>query len=137
MKIFLDSNIFLRFFTPEDANMYQECGSLIKEIESAMHQPYVSAIVILECGYVLKKLYKFSPKRVEEAIETILSMRNLTVIESTDTKRAFALHRKTHVKFSDCLITTQVPVRATLVTYDRDFAKLPGLIAHTPKEVIV
>lgn len=136
MKIFLDSNIFLRFFTPEDAKTYQECGRLIKEIEVGSHQPYVSAIVVLECGYVLQKLYKFSSKQVEQAIETVLSMRNLTVIETTNTKRAFAFHKKTHVKLSDCLIARQVPAGVTLVTYDREFSKLPGLTVRTPKEII-
>lgn len=136
MKIFLDSNIFLRYFTPEDKNSYEECSKIFHAIEIGTHQPYTSAIVTLECSYVLKKLYTFSRNQVAGAIGTLLSMRNLTIVETTDTIRAFDLHQNTGIKFSDCLIATQVPKGVTLVTYDHDFAKLHGLIVQTPKEVL-
>lgn len=136
MRIFLDSNIFLRYFTPEHEVTYKECADVLKEIENGTHQPYISAIVVLECSYVLGKLYKFSVKEVADAINNMLSMRNLTVMDITDTRKAFNLHRSTRIKLGDCLIATQVPKGVVLVTYDRDFIKLPGLTVRTPKEIL-
>lgn len=135
MRIFLDSNIFLRYFVPEQTSMYEECESILRGIEDGIHQPYTSAIVVLECSYVLGKLYKFSSKLVVDAVQRMLSLRNLTIIEITDTRKAFAVHQATRMKLSDCLIATQVPKGVALVTYDRDFAKLPGLTVRTPKEI--
>ncbi len=135
MRLFLDSNIFLRYFVPEQAGMYEECEALFKGVQDGVHQPYISPIVILECSYVLTKVYSFPLKRVAGAIRTMLSLRNLTVIELTDTRKSFTVHQATRTKLSDCLIATQVPQGVTLVTYDRDFAKLP-VKAKTPKEVL-
>ena len=136
MRIFLDSNIFLRYFVPEQTSMYDECESILRGIENGIHQPYTSAIVVLECSYVLGKLYKFSFKLVADAIGRMLSLRNLTIIEITDTRKAFAIHQATLMKLSDCLIATQVPKGVTLVTYDRDFIKLPGVTVKTPRDIV-
>ncbi len=136
MRVFLDSNVFLRYFVPEQKSMYDECEGVLRGIENGAYQPYISAIVALECSYVLGKVYKFSSKLVVEAIQTMLSLRNLTVVEITDTRKACTIHQTTRVKLSDCLIATQVPAGVTLVTYDREFAKIPGLTVRTPKEIV-
>ena len=136
MRVFLDSNVFLRYFVPEQKSMYDECEAVLRGIEDGTHQPYISAIVVLECSYVLGKLYKFSSKLVTEAIQTMLSLRNVTIVEITDMRKAFAAYQATRMKLSDCLIATQVPEGVTLVTYDRDFTKLSGLAVHTPKDII-
>lgn len=68
--------------------------------------------------------------------EKIIAMRNMIVVDSSDSRRALAIWKKTRVKFTDCLIATQVPKGVALVTYDRDFAKLPGIIAKTPKDIV-
>lgn len=63
-------------------------------------------------------------------------MRQLTLIETTNTKTALGLLKKYRIKYGDCLIATQVPPKAILVTYDEDFAKIPGLKSQKPDEII-
>lgn len=129
-KVFIDSNVFLRFLTQDDKNKAADCASLFQLIENGAIRPYVSNIVILEIQFVLIKLYKFPKAKVMEDIDTILSLRNLTVIEKTNTKIALEIYTKHNIKYADCLISTQIPKGTRLVSYDEEFAKIKIIIAN-------
>lgn len=135
-KIFLDTNVFLRFFVPENEQIFQECSSLFASIKEGLLLPYTSDIVMLECYYVLTSFYKAKEVKVRDALLRIFAMRNMTIIEETHTKKALLLWQKTRVKYTDCLIATQVGDGMVLVTYDREFQKLPNLTIVQPSEVI-
>lgn len=136
MKLFLDTNIFIRFFVPEDQETHIQVRSLMEAFGQSRFRPYTSSFVLLECSFVLNRIYKFPDIRVQDCLEKIIFMRNMTIVDISNSKKALVMWKKTRVKFTDCIIATQVPAGVTLVTYDRDFAKLPGLTVRTPKEII-
>lgn len=135
MKILLDTNIFIRFFIPEDEEMHAVVRSLISACAAGTYSPYTSSFVLLECSFVLHRIYGFPFDRVQDCLEKVIALRNMVIVDTSDSKKALAMWKKTGVKFTDCLIATQVPKGVVLVTYDRDFAKLPGLTVRTPQEV--
>lgn len=136
MRIFLDTNIFIRFFTHDDEKMFDECKRLFTHIDQGKVIPYTSNIVLIEIVFILSRLYKFSKKEVEKGLEKVVTLRNLTLIESTDTKEALKLFESANIKLSDCYIATQVPKGVTLVTYDSDFRKISSIKSAGPKDVI-
>lgn len=136
MKVFLDTNIFIRFFVPEDEETHERVRSLIEKCGKGNFLPYTSSFVLLECSFILHRIYGFPDIRVQDCLEKIIAMRNMIVVDRSDTRRALEMWEKTRVKFTDCLIATQVPKGVILVTYDRDFAKLHGIIAKTPKDIV-
>ena len=71
-----------------------------------------------------------------DSINKILAIRNLTLIETTNTKDALKIHEKYGVKYPDCLIATQVPQGAKLVTYDEDFSKIEGILSFKPSSLL-
>lgn len=136
MKLFLDTNIFIRFFVPEDEETHAVVRSLIDACAAGTHSSYTSSFVLLECSFVLNRIYGFPFNRVQDCLEKIVALRNMVIVDTSDSKKALGMWKKTRVKFTDCLIATQVPKGVALVTYDRDFAKLPGIIAKTPKDIV-
>lgn len=136
MAIFLDANILLRYLVADHRELFEDCRALIITIQKGSLQPYVSSIVLLEVAYVLSSVYGVSRSAIVKDIATILDLRGLVIAEETHFRDAFALHQKTGVKLSDCLIATQVPEGVTFCTYDRDFAKLPKLRVATPKDIL-
>ena len=134
-KVFLDANVILRYVVADHEEPFEECRKLITSIRAGSIRPYISSIVLLEVAHVLYSVYKVPRSEIIKDIATILELRGLVVVEETNFREAFSLHQKTGVKLADCLIATQVPKGVALVTYDRDFAKLPGLTARTPKEI--
>ena len=89
----------------------------------------------MEILFILTRFYRFPQKKVLDAIKKILRLRNLTLIEKTDTPRALRMLAKYKVKYGDCLIATQIPKGVTLVSYDKDFDKL-GVGRKEPAELL-
>lgn len=133
-KLFLDTNIWLRFIL-EDNEQARDCRELITQIETGKWRVYTSTIVMLEINYVLSSVYKIKTVQVLDDLESILKTRNLTLIETTNFVTALKLNRRTRVKLSDCVIAIQVPKQMIFVSYDQDFKKLPVLLKN-PAELI-
>jgi len=134
--IFLDSNIFLRYFVPDNEEKYGHCVSLFKLIDLGTLRPYTSPLVLLECYFVLTRQYKFPNDRVARALVEIEAVRNMTMVNTIDTHQALKLWQKTGVKLADCLITTQVGKGIVLCTYDTEFKKFPFLRTAEPRDIL-
>lgn len=137
MKAFIETSIFIRFFAKDDEKKYEECVKLFNFIKEGKLTPYVSNIVILEILFVLTRLYKFTRSEVAKDLRRILLLRNITLIEKTNSKEALFLWEKHNIKYGDCLIATQIPKNTTIVTYDADFSKISSLSSKTPGEIKV
>ena len=128
--------MFVRYFTCDDEVKYKEVVRLYEKVSEGQIVPYVSSIVLLEVYFVLKSVYGFEKKKCIKAIEGIVGMRNCVVVEKTDTKLAMKYLVETGVKFSDCMIATQVPKNVKLVTYDEEFGKIKAINRMEVKELI-
>ena len=73
MKLFLDSNIFLRLLVPENQKFTSECQKIFKMVKDGTIIPYTSDIVIVEVSYVLNKLYKIEKSRIIEWQKDLLT----------------------------------------------------------------
>lgn len=135
-KVFLETSVFIRYFTQDNKEKHADCLKLFELIESGKIKPYTSNIVLLEIIFVLHRVYKFPKTEVLSAIGDLLKMRNLVLRERTDTRIALKYFADLNIKYADCLLATQIPAGATLVTYDSDFAKIPSVNLATPKEVV-
>ena len=135
-KIFIDTSLFIRFFTRDIEEKYNECKSLFERIEEGEFRPYTSSIVLLEIFFVLTRQYKFKTDLVRNAIEEVLQMRNLVLLEKTNMKRTLKFYDQYKIKFADCLIAAQLPAKTKLVTYDAEFKKIKSLDLVTPKDII-
>lgn len=135
-KIFIDTSIFIRFLTQDIPAKYSECEMLFKLVQDGKIKSYISNFVLFEIIFVLSRQYKFPKKRILQILSQILKIRNITVIEKTDTIEALKLYDQYNIKYGDCVITTQVPKGVILVTYDADFSKIPSLESKTPAELL-
>lgn len=135
-KIFVDTNIWLRFLVADQQEKYEACKQLISLNEEGNFRGYTSTIVLLELAYTLSFFYKISKKEIIADIRVILATRNLTLIEKTDFPKSLLLYQKYNAKLADCLIATQLPKDVILCTYDRDFKKIKAIVSLAPEEII-
>ncbi|MBI3103420.1 PIN domain-containing protein [Candidatus Daviesbacteria bacterium] len=135
MKIFIDTSVLIRFFTHDLPAKVEECEKIFEAIKEGKIKPYISNVVLMELIFVLTRQYKFKKDVVVKVLEDLLNIRNLTVIEKTNTKDALRFYKSSNIKYGDCLIATQVPQDVILVAYDKDFSKIPSLKSLTPAEV--
>ena len=134
-RYFLDTNVFLRYFLV-DSNQSPACNQLIQAVEEGELLVATSSIVLLELHFVLKKIYNFSAHELQTVMELVLSIRNLQLCETTDSKQSLEWHKKYGVKLADCLILSQVPAKAAFVSYDKEFDRFDHLERLTPEMVV-
>jgi len=135
-KVFIDTSVFVRFLTGDEQQKYKDCIKFFELVELGKLRPYTSNIVILEIQFVLVRLYNFPKEKVLADIRSLLSLRNLVLIEKSNTVGALALYKKHNIKYPDCLIATQVPKSSKIVTYDADFSKVENLSSVVPSEFL-
>lgn len=135
-KVFIDTNVILRFFLQDNEHMFAECEDFFTRIDRGELKSCTSSVVLLELVYVLTRTYRYSREEAVQLLKRVLSLRNISLIERTDTRRALEIWKQHGIKYGDCLIASQVPKNATLVTYDLDFAKLEGLNVTTPAQLV-
>ncbi len=133
-KIFLDSNIWLRYLLRVN-DQFESVEKLLKLIDEGNFLPYCSSMVIMEVIFVLTRLYKKSVDEVIQCVDAILKIRNIVILEKTDIEVAIAYYKKLKIKFSDCLIASQIAKNMILVTFDQDFSKIKEIKIQTPQEV--
>lgn len=131
-KVFIDTNVWLRYFLQDDQKQFLQTVQFFNEIEASKYKPYTSTIVLMEIYFVLKSLYKKRNEQVIHVFDIIHSLRNITILEKTQWDVALELLKETNVKLSDCLIASQIPSDMTLISYDQDFKKFKNLKQQTP-----
>ena len=124
MKVFLDSNIWLRLFLRDQEDQYNHSTQLFYAIDTGLFQPYTSSIVFMEVNYVLKSVYKLSTEEALKYLFTMKETRTLTVIEDTDITKALHYYKTHKVKFTDCLIASQLKSSLILVSFDEEMKKI-------------
>ena len=135
-KLFLDTNIWLRFILKDEEKQYSYVYNLLSQIEEGIFRVYISNIVLLEIYFVLLQLYKISQKDVLLYISNILKVRGITLIEKTNSIKAIQYCTKYNIKFADCLIASQISNEMLLVTYDDEFKKIREIKCITPDKIL-
>lgn len=136
MRVFLDTNVWIRYLAEDDPAKFASCQKLFILIEQGKIQPYASTIVLLEIYWTMRSLYHQAREELHAKIASILALRGFAIVEKTDFRAAFEMHLKTGVKLADCLIAAQIPKGVTLCTYDREFLKIPSIKTTTPEQLM-
>ena len=99
--VFVDTNVFLRFFVRDIESFYQKARDLFEKGESGKLKLETSDLVIAEIVWVLESYYDFSRSEIKEVIDTILETRNLKVANHSRVKEAVALYSAGKMDFID------------------------------------
>lgn len=130
MKYFIDTNIFLRFYINENKKVFREVSETIRQISKNKIEAVTSGVVLSEIVWVLGSFYKENKRSISKALDGVLNIKYLNIVDSYNYNYAVELYKKFNIKFIDCLIASipQIAAREwTIVSYDEDFKKLPVL----------
>jgi predicted nucleic acid-binding protein len=135
-KLFIDTNIWLRFLLADQKKQFEDCQKLFNLNEQGKIKIYTSTIVLLEIVFTLASFYQIKKAAIIADLKAILEARNLTLIEKTDFNKTLSLFEAYQTKLADCLIASQLPRDTLLCTYDQDFKKIKTLASLTPAEYL-
>jgi predicted nucleic-acid-binding protein len=124
---FIDTNIFLRPITKDNAKSAEECEFLFQKIKNGNINAFTSNLVLTEVFWVLKSVYKLKKQELTRILEAISKLKNLKINNRENFDKAVELYEKNNIKFIDALIASHPKIlnkEMTIISYDKDFDKL-------------
>ena len=122
--ISIDSSVLVRYVTRDDPG---QTRSATEFLEARSADPgYLTIGAFLETIWVLGRVYGYSPQQVEEVAANLLHVQQLEIGERAAIKRALATSGPGLADRVIHELGQQVGCEET-VTFDRHFARLPGV----------
>lgn len=138
MTLFIDTNIFIRSATFDSNVQSQQSIELLTLIHNGKYKSFTSSHVLAEFVWVLGSFYKYKKAQVNELLQSIHSIQNLSFINDVDESLAMVLFKENNVKYIDTLIASIPEIskrKCVVVSYDHDFDKL-GVKRLEPKDLL-
>jgi len=132
MRTFLDTNILLRYFEEMEVLV-----DFMKKVSSKKDTFFIPSLVLNEISWTLQRFYKVPKSKVIIFMESILAVDNFKVIYKYDFANALHLYKTVNIKLNDCLIWSFMEKDDQIVSFDKDFDKLPRIKRVEPKDLLV
>lgn len=120
--------MLVRFLTQDDPEQSRAAAELVENVLSAEQPGFISAVVLAETVWVLRRAYRATRAEIGEVVEGLLSTPALQVEHQSRVWLALKSFRAGAADFSDCLIArihAGVGCGRT-VTFDHRAARLAG-----------
>lgn len=126
MKIFVDTNIFLRFLLADHPRQSPACKKLFEKAAKGEVKLVTLPIVIAEIAWVLHSFYKEPFKEVAEKLRVILLFEGLDVSNRDALLLATQVFESKKIDFIDAYIASWIKSKnlAKVFSYDKDFDKI-------------
>ncbi len=99
--VFVDTNVFLRFFVRDVEAQYEKARALFEKAEAGKIKLETSELVIAEIVWVLESFYGFARKEIVEVLSTLLASRNLKIANHAKIAHAAGLYTAGNMDFID------------------------------------
>jgi len=129
MRKFLDTNIFLRYFTKDDEKKAYDVLELLKRIERNEEKVITSPLVIFEVIFTLQSYYKLPREQIKELLLTVLNLRGLKLPFKSVFEKAFEMFPQVNIPFADIFnyyFMVEEGIKE-IYSYDEDFDKFEGI----------
>ena len=132
--IFLDTNIFLRFYLRDAEDKAKRCKNLLQDVASGKERAMTSTMVIAEIVWVLERTYQRSRKEVTDFVMSLLALPHLVLKERRLVKAGIASYADQNIDFIDAYNAALMSSKGVTIiyTYDRHFARVPSVQARKP-----
>ncbi|MDR0653478.1 MAG: PIN domain-containing protein [Synergistaceae bacterium] len=103
-KYFVDTNVFLRFYTADDKQQQLEAQEIFFKARDGEIELFCGPPVFFEVAWVLRSRYKISNTDILDKLESMLTIPNLHVFDSDYVKQAIFLARESKQSYADAYI---------------------------------
>ena len=103
-RYFVDSNVFLRFYTADDPKQQAEAQEVFLKAKAGELVLFCGPPVFFEIAWVLNSCYKIPREEILDKLEAILAIPNLYVFDADYVKWAISLARENNQSYPDAYI---------------------------------
>ena len=129
-KLFVDTNVFLRFLTNDDPVKAKRAETLFRQATKGQIQLITSLLVIAEIIWTLESFYHLAKADIASKVETILNTPNLLCSETEMIVMALDLYVQENMDFIDAFHAYDLQAQglSQIATYDhKHFKRVPWL----------
>ena len=133
-KLFVDTNIFLRYLTGDDNVKYEHCLSMLKKTHEGKLVIATSNMVIAELIWTLQSYYKVPKADIIEKISLIVGEKHLIIPDKDIIAEALVIFGRKKVDYIDAYNAVFMRHHGmdTICSYDEDFDALEGVRRTEP-----
>ncbi len=126
MKRFIDTNLFLRYFTCDDEVKAKRVLALLQRAARGEEQLVTSPLVIFETIFTLEKFYKVPKDEIRELMLSILALKGLELHHRKVFEQAFDFYLAYSISFTDAFNAAFMEAKSVkeIYSYDKDFDKV-------------
>jgi predicted nucleic acid-binding protein len=131
MRVFVDANVFLRYFTLDDAGQHGRAARLFGEASQGDVDLVTGPPVLFEVAWTLQAAYGIPRERVLDVLSRILAFPGLHLTDAQLVERALQLARSANRDFADAYIAASAETGGVdaVATFNRkDLQRLGSVI---------
>ena len=102
--VFLDTNVFLRFFTIDDDGQHELATKLFRKARKGTISLITGPPVLFEIAWTMRAAYKQPNEKILTVIEAVIALPGITLTDRNVVERALSLARNTGREFADAYI---------------------------------
>lgn len=121
----VDTNVVVRYLVGDHAEQSEKARELF--LNEAV---WISATVLLETAWVLRKAYRYRPDQIAWSFKLMAGRSTVTLQDPEALSRAFDWMRR--MDFADALHLAQAGQVEALLTFDRDFVRAAADVEAIP-----
>lgn len=119
-KIFVDSNVFLRFFTRDDRGQHEQAFNLFTKADEGLIDIVTGPPVLFEIAWTLRGAYNLSKEQVLDALAAIVALKGLQLIDADVVQEAIRLAQSSGQEFADAYIAAAAQKKkAEVATFNK------------------
>lgn len=129
-KVFVDTNVFLRFLTNDDPAKAKRVEILFRQAIKGQIQLITSLLVMAEIVWTLESFYHLTKTDIASKVETILNTPNLLCPQAEIIVMALDLYVQENIDFIDAFHAHDLQTQGVsqIATYDhKHFKRVPWL----------
>lgn len=131
---FLDTNVLLRHLLDDVPDQSRRATEYLARIEAGEIQAATSALVVFETAFVLERTYKRPKPQIRAVLMGLIASPNVVLSNKSRVTRAFDLYVEYNISLGDAYHAVLMQSRNLdeIVSFDRDFDRLPGIRRFEP-----
>ncbi|MEI6564964.1 MAG: PIN domain-containing protein [bacterium] len=132
-RVFVDANVFLRFFTQDDDGQHEKARALFTSAGAGKIQLVSGPPVLFEVAWTLRSAYAVSSGRILDILDAIAAFPGLSLSDEATVLSAISLARESGVEFADAYIAASAQSLGVdqVATFNaKDFKRLDTALYH-------
>lgn len=125
MKVFIDTNVFLRFLLADHKTQSPLAKKLFIDAKNRKISLITHSLVIAEIIFTLDSFFNLSKTEIVEKINIILLFNELEIIEKNILLQSITFYKRKNIDFIDAFIAAYAfKNKINICSFDHDFNKI-------------